>query len=99
MSTNGVMSGWKPTTDQITVATGTAAVLVAASTSNQRRSPEGVVVKALAANTAIVYVGGSGITVGTGYELSAGNSVNIPAADPALIYGITTGTNKVCIMY
>ncbi len=38
-------------------------------------------VKALAANSGIVYFGDSGVTTTNGYELSAGNSLEINFAD------------------
>lgn len=100
MSTLGIQQGYIPTTAQVTVATGTATALVAASTSLNRRSPNGVVVKAMAANSATVLIGASGVTTGTGYELSAGNSVTVPVADPSLIFGISgTSSQKVCLLY
>lgn len=46
----------------------------------------GVLVAADDANAGTVYVGGSGVTVGTGVSLAAGDSVFLPVNDPAKIY-------------
>lgn len=49
-----------------------------------------VTVKALAANTAPIYIGVSGVTTATGFELSAGQSVDLEIANLNQIYAIST---------
>lgn len=46
---------------------------------------QGVYVKALAANTGLVYVGSGTVSSADGYELSAGEQVFIPVADIATV--------------
>jgi hypothetical protein len=78
-------------TGQKTVATGTATAI----TSETMDSRRGVLIKALAANDQPVYVGLTGVTVLTGFELSAKESVVIPHLKASEIFAITTGTCKV----
>lgn len=57
----------------------------------------GVVVKALAGNTATVFVGVSGVTTSDGFELSAGDSVTLYVDNLADIYVISgSADQKVC---
>lgn len=88
-------------TTQVTVATGTAARLVSAPTVEpmKRSTAAGVIIKAHDANTAKVYLGITGVTVATGYELGASQSIVIPVDDPSKIYAITTGSQIVSIMW
>lgn len=46
----------------------------------------GVTVKALAANTGVIYVGANPVTSSTGFELAAGESVFIGVANLATVY-------------
>lgn len=73
---------------------GTEAVqLIAASTPCKK----GVLVKALSTNSGIVYVGKTGVTTGTGYELTAGEVVMIEADNVNKVYGIASAADqKVC---
>jgi len=58
-----------------------------------------VVVKALAANTATVLVGPSGVETGTGFELSAGESVSVYVDNLADLYVISgSASQKVCYL-
>jgi hypothetical protein len=58
---------------------------------------KGVLVKALAANTAKVYIGNNSVTTSNGYELSAGQEVFIQVDDVNKLYAISTTTGqKVC---
>ena len=81
-------------TGQKTVATGTATAITAI-THDCRR---GVLIKALAANDATVYLGMTGVTVSTGFELSAGESVVLPHLKASEIFAITTGTQNICFV-
>lgn len=88
-------------TNQVTVATVTAAVLVAAPTVEpfKRCTAAGVLIKAHLDNTAKVYIGPSGTTVANGYVLDPGESITIPIDEISKVYGITTGTQKICYLY
>lgn len=63
------------TTAATAVALGTSTVLV-----------NGVSIKALNANTGIIYVGKSGVTSANGYELNAGEGIFIACDDLSKIY-------------
>lgn len=52
----------------------------------------GVIVKALSTNTASVFVGVSGVTTTTGYELTAGQSVTLYPSNSNVIYIIGANT-------
>ena len=57
----------------------------------------GILVQALAANTAAIYVGGSGVTTGTGWELSAGQSIAFTCTLNTLyIISVASTTDKIC---
>lgn len=57
----------------------------------------GVLVQGLSTNVASVFVGGSGVTTATGYEIQAGQSVPFTCADVNNIYIIGANhTDKVC---
>lgn len=58
-----------------------------------------VVVRALRANTGNVRVGGAGVLVGSGAELSAGDSVSLAVSNVNLIYVFGNGTDKCSITY
>ena len=78
--------------NQQTVGT-TAVQLTAASTP----CTEGVLVKALTTNGDLVYVGKSGVTTGTGYELTAGETVTIETDNANKVYCIAGAAGqKVC---
>lgn len=49
-------------------------------------------IKALVANTINVYVGASGITTGTGYELAPGEAVNLDITNTNLVFVIASTT-------
>ena len=66
---------------------GGAEVAVAA-IGNSQLLNHSVNLKASAANSDIGYVGGSGVTILTGYELSAGNELILFIDDPAKVYVI-----------
>jgi hypothetical protein len=57
-------------------------------TTNASPLNTGIRIKALAGNTNKVYVGLVGVTTATGYELSAGNDVQVPCKDASTIYVI-----------
>ena len=54
---------------------------LAATTSEYRiwelRGGEAIIIKALVANTGNVYIGGQGLTISTGFELSPGESIKV----------------------
>lgn len=56
----------------------------------------GIVVEALVGNAAVVYIGGSGVTTSSGFQLSAGQSVSL-TCNLNTIYVIgSNNTDKVC---
>jgi hypothetical protein len=57
---------------------------------------KGVLVKALASNTAPVYIGDSGVTITSGYELNPKEEVFIPIDNVNKLYGIASSPQKVC---
>jgi hypothetical protein len=60
-------------------------------------STNGIIVRAMSANAAKVYIGASGVSTSTGYELSPGEQVVFTAANINVLYGISTnGTDDVC---
>jgi hypothetical protein len=61
---------------------------------NVRFAKQGVIVQALAANTAAVYVGGRGVLTTTGIELSPGDSVLLPLGDPSMIFAVGAAANQ-----
>lgn len=55
-------------------------------------------IKALAANGAEVYIGETGVTATTGYELAAGESIDIDADDTVALFAISaSGTQRVSV--
>lgn len=57
----------------------------------------GMLVQALSTNTASVFIGGSGVTVNAGYELTAGQAVPFTASDINVLYVIgANNTDKIC---
>jgi hypothetical protein len=57
----------------------------------------GILVQGLSTNKASVFVGGSGVTTTTGFELQAGQAVPLAPANANLIYVISTNnTDSVC---
>jgi len=62
---------------------GGTAVQLTSSTVDCRR---GILVKAAGANTAKIYVGESGVTSSTGFELAAGEQVVLPVLTPSEVY-------------
>lgn len=79
----GVALPSAPLTDQVTVAAhGTAVPLAGASTP----LVSGVRIKALAANTGDIYVGGASVDSATGFVLDAGEEVFVEVDDLASVY-------------
>lgn len=56
---------------------------------------QGVVVKASSSNIGTVYLGTSGVTTSTGFELGAGESVTLPITNTNLIYAIANTTGQI----
>lgn len=56
----------------------------------------GIVVEALAGNSAVVYVGGSGVTTSTGFQLSAGQSISFTCNLNTLYVIGSNNTDKIC---
>lgn len=81
-------------TNNQTSVTTTAAALSAVSIN----ATFGVIVKALNANTAAIYIGtSSSVTSATGYELGAGENISIPVNNANLLWVISaSGTQTVC---
>jgi hypothetical protein len=60
-------------------------------------SSNGILVQGLSTNAASVYIGPSGVTTSTGYELQAGQAVPFTVSNANLLYGISTnGTDGCC---
>lgn len=76
------------------VAAAAATQLIAASTPCRA-----VVVRALRANTGNVRVGGAGVLVGSGAELSAGDSISLAINNVNLVYIFGNGTDSVSVTY
>lgn len=58
-----------------------------------------VAVRGLTGNTGVVYVGGTGVSASTGYQLDKGESIVIPVSSPSLIWvDAATNGDKVCWM-
>lgn len=73
-----------------------AAVQLTSSTTECRR---GIVVRANAANTEVIYVGEVGVSATTGFELSAGDSVVLPVLSADEVYAISAaGTQSACFV-
>lgn len=84
-----------PLTDQVTVAAhGTAVPLAGASTP----LVSGVRIKALAANTGDIYVGGASVDSATGFVLDAGEEVFVEIDDLASVY-IDSGVDAEGVSY
>jgi hypothetical protein len=49
-----------------------------------------IVLKALKANAAAIYVGPSGVTLSTGLQINPGDSASLPLASLELLYAIGT---------
>lgn len=49
----------------------------------------GVIVQALSTNTVSIYIGGSGVTTSTGFELQPGQATSIAVNNTNLIYAIS----------
>lgn len=57
----------------------------------------GIIIRALAANAAPIYVGGSGVTTATGYELSPGESISFSCnLNTLYIRSVASTTDKIC---
>lgn len=57
----------------------------------------GIVVKALSSNAASIFVGGSGVTTSTGYELVAGESISFTCnLNTLYIISVASTTDKAC---
>ncbi|HVB24113.1 MAG TPA: hypothetical protein VNG51_19400 [Ktedonobacteraceae bacterium] len=66
-------------------------------TATSKALSNGLIVQALAANTAKVYVGDSSVTTSTGFELQAGQACSIAASNQNLVYVIgSNNTDKLC---
>jgi hypothetical protein len=58
-----------------------------------------VVVKNLQSNAAIIWVGVTGVTAGTGYELNPGESLTLQVSNSNLIYALSaSGTQNLCFI-
>lgn len=53
-------------------------------------------IKALAANGAAIYIGETGVTASTGYELSAGDSIEIDADATVVLFAVSLSGTQRC---
>ena len=82
-----------PYTNQFAVATAGTAVQL------QSNATLSLTIKALAANTGLIYVGGSSVDSTSGFELSAGDSVSIAVSQNNLIWiDASVSGEKVCVI-
>lgn len=80
--------------------TAVAARIIAASSTNRTRSGGGIIIKATAANTQIVYIGGSNVDATVGFPLSAGEAVSLAVDDPSVVWAISaSGTQNLRVLY
>lgn len=70
--------------------------VAAAITATAAKLNNGVTVKALAGNGAVVYVGLSGVAANTGFQLSAGQEHFFRVINPATLFVIGTTGSTVC---
>lgn len=85
-------NGAVPKTGQVVTNASTAVRLLAVATGSAQgtgRAGSGVLVKALVANAAIVYVGDSTVTTSTGFPLSAGDTLSLPIDDASKLWAIS----------
>ena len=82
-----------PYTNQFAVATAGTAVQL------QSNATLSLTIKALAANTGLIYVGGSSVDSTSGFELSAGDSVSIAISNNNIIWiDASVSGEKVCVI-
>lgn len=86
LTTVGTTTVAAPLTNQATWTSGAAVQMTAASDP----VTNGILVRGLKGNTNPVYVGASGVTTSTGFELSPGESTSFTCANANLIYFIGT---------
>ena len=78
----------------------TTAAAITTNPGSASRANGGVSVKALAANTAIVYVGGSNLTTANGYPLAAGDAISLAVDDPSRVWAVAaSGAQNVAVIY
>lgn len=61
------------------------------------KTTTGVVVQALLANTAAVFLGGSDVTTANGYELQPGDSVFLPV-DGSVVFGVSVAAQNLRVL-
>jgi hypothetical protein len=86
------MDLYKQTTSVISTGQGTSTAAPApiVDPSLSRLAYKGVRVKAAKANTSPIYLGASGVSIETGYELDAGESVELWIEDPAKVFAVSS---------
>jgi hypothetical protein len=77
-----------------TIRTGQQAVTTTATALPSNYLTNGITVEAKSTNTAVIYVGGPGITTTTGLELPAGAAVTLQVANSNAIYVIAAATGQ-----
>ncbi len=89
-------SNWVPTSEITSnpIAAFTSTVTTSAQQAPNGKVTKGVTLTAGAANAAVVYVGGAGVTASTGYPLAAGVSLHLPVANANQIYFVGTAADK-----
>ena len=80
---------------QSSITSGQATVGTAATQLTSITLKQGVVVKASNSNTGTIYLGANGVTISTGFELSAGETVTLPITNTNLLYVISTDVNQI----
>jgi hypothetical protein len=80
----------------LTQSTTLALAALAVTAASPRSTRQSVTLSAPSTNTAVVWIGGAGVTVGAGLALSPGQSITIPlAAAAGQLYGISGTTGQV----
>lgn len=99
MSARAIMGGGLKTF--AATVTSAPAVIIAAPTGNLGpRSTGGLVVKANAANTQTLYIGGADVSTTVGFPLAAGESISMALDDPSRVYAVApSGTQNLRVMY
>jgi hypothetical protein len=72
----------------------TATVSASAQQAPNGRLTKGITLAAPAANAAVVYVGGPGVTTTTGFPIAAGDTLELPVQNMNQIYFVGTAGDK-----
>lgn len=80
---------------QTSIVSGQATIGTVATQLTSNTLKQGVIIKASNANTGILYLGASGVTTGSGFELSGGETITVPVNNTNILYVIASSANQV----